>query len=107
MAFLRECFRVLKNEGIIRVVVPDLEKIARLYLMALEGSCAGSTQWHRNYEWMLLEMYDQAVRERGDVICRALQERSWALPKLDSASAVLLCEIISTKLPRFAFWSGD
>jgi SAM-dependent methyltransferase len=64
MAFLRECFRVLKNEGIIRVVVPDLEKIARLYLMALEGSCAGSTQWHRNYEWMLLEMYDQAVRER-------------------------------------------
>ena len=34
--FLDECFRVLKPGGIIRVAVPDLETIARLYLKNLE-----------------------------------------------------------------------
>lgn len=63
-AFLDECFRVLKPNGVIRVVVPDLEKMARLYLQALEESLCGSEQWKRNYDWLLLEMYDQAVREK-------------------------------------------
>ncbi len=61
--FLRECFRVLKKGGIIRVVVPDLEKIARLYLKALDESLRGSEEWQHHYEWLMLEMYDQVVRE--------------------------------------------
>ena len=61
--FLKECCRVLKKGGIIRVVVPDLEKIARLYLKALEESVSGSEQWQHNYKWLMLEMYDQTVRE--------------------------------------------
>jgi predicted SAM-dependent methyltransferase len=60
---LRECFRVLHNGGIIRVAVPDLEQIARLYLKALDRSLAGERTWQDRYEWMLLEMYDQTVRE--------------------------------------------
>jgi SAM-dependent methyltransferase len=36
-AFLRECQRVLRPEGIIRVVVPDLELLARRYVEALDG----------------------------------------------------------------------
>ena len=63
--FFRECFRVLKPGGVIRVAVPDLEGIARLYLEALEKASQGVAGWDRNYEWMVLEMYDQAVREKS------------------------------------------
>jgi len=63
--FLRECFRVLKHEGILRVVVPDLEGIARFYLQALERASQGFEGWDRNYDWMTIELYDQAVRERS------------------------------------------
>lgn len=64
-AFLQECFRVLRPQGILRVVVPDLEQIARLYLEALEQASQGSQAWANHYNWMLLELYDQTVRERS------------------------------------------
>jgi len=60
--FLKECFRVLKYCGIIRVVVPDLERIAQIYLHALEKSLQGNGEWQFNYEWIMLELYDQSVR---------------------------------------------
>lgn len=62
--FLKECQRVLKVCGVIRVVVPDLEEIARLYLKALEGSLQGEINCQHRYEWMMLELYDQVVREK-------------------------------------------
>jgi predicted SAM-dependent methyltransferase len=64
-AFLRECCRVLRPQGILRVVVPDLEQIARSYLTALEKASTGSQKWAANYEWILLEMYDQSVRNQS------------------------------------------
>ncbi|MBD2291847.1 methyltransferase domain-containing protein [Microcystis wesenbergii FACHB-1317] len=60
--FLQECYRVLKPQGIIRVVVPDLEKIARSYLEALEKVLTGDQEWESRYYWILLEMYDQVSR---------------------------------------------
>jgi len=63
--FLRECCRVLRPNGILRVAVPDLEQIVRMYLTALEKVSEGSVEWANNYEWILLEMYDQAVREHA------------------------------------------
>ncbi len=62
--FIQECYRVLKPGGIIRVVVPDLERIARMYLQALERALKGEAEWQHHHEWMLLELYDQVVRER-------------------------------------------
>jgi SAM-dependent methyltransferase len=61
--FLRECLRVLKPGGTLRVAVPDLERIAKTYLGALERAAAGGAQGGDDYEWMMLELYDQAVRE--------------------------------------------
>ena len=74
--FLRECYRVLVPSGIVRVVVPDLERIARLYLESLDKASRNTPGWHNNYEWMVLEMYDQAVREKsgGDFIDYFRQE---------------------------------
>lgn len=61
---VRECFRVLKSQGIIRVIVPDLEVIARLYLTKLEQIESGHQDAIPDYEWMMLELYDQTVRDR-------------------------------------------
>ncbi|WP_204106191.1 MULTISPECIES: TylF/MycF/NovP-related O-methyltransferase [Spirulina sp. CCY15215] len=63
--FLKECYRILKPNGVIRVVIPDLEQIARLYLKSLEEASKGSGEWAANYEWIMLEMYDQVVRNRS------------------------------------------
>jgi predicted SAM-dependent methyltransferase len=62
--FLKECYRVLRPEGILRVAVPDLEQITRTYLTTLEEAISGAHEAANNYEWILLEMYDQMVRDR-------------------------------------------
>ena len=59
--FMQECCRVLRPGGILRVVVPDLEQIARLYLTSLEKA-PSSPHWAANYEWIALELLDQMVR---------------------------------------------
>ena len=65
-AFLAECMRVLKPGGILRVVVPDLEDIALEYLRLLRANSADSSMnLEADYDWILLEMYDQAVRHHS------------------------------------------
>ncbi|MDB9308496.1 methyltransferase domain-containing protein [Aphanizomenon sp. CS-733/32] len=60
--FIKDCYRVLRPQGILRVVVPDLEEIARTYLAAFDKVNNGFREWDDNYQWILLEMYDQTVR---------------------------------------------
>jgi len=62
LVFLNECSRVMKVGGIIRVVVPDLESIAREYLVTLDAAKNGKGSNAFDYDWMLLEMYDQVTR---------------------------------------------
>lgn len=63
--FLADCNRVLKPGGVIRVGVPDLERICRLYLEKLEASLKGDAQAEADYDWVMLELLDQTVRERS------------------------------------------
>ena len=63
--FLTECYRVLNEGGIIRVVVPDLEVIAIEYLKNLNLALEGDKIAKENYEWIKLELMDQMVREKS------------------------------------------
>ena len=60
--FLRECFRVMKPGGLLRVVVPDLEGIVASYQAALYEALVGTNDGEQHYDWIMLEIYDQAVR---------------------------------------------
>ncbi len=66
---LAECFRVLRPGGTIRIAVPDLERMAALYLDAVRDVRAGLPGARERHEWLLLEMFDQAARHRsgGDI----------------------------------------
>jgi len=58
---MRECHRVLKPEGICRVAVPDLERIVRAYVQALDSAPVEADSFE--YEWAMIELYDQTVRQ--------------------------------------------
>jgi predicted SAM-dependent methyltransferase len=62
-SFIDECFRVLATDGILRIVVPDLENIARLYLTNLEAAARGDEEARHRHEWMIMELVDQLARE--------------------------------------------
>lgn len=62
---LEECYRVLKPGGILRVVVPNLEQIATLYLKYHHSAWEGDQQAAVNYNWMKLELLDQLVRSHS------------------------------------------
>jgi predicted SAM-dependent methyltransferase len=64
--FLADCFRVLRSGGILRVAIPDLEQIARLYLQNLEAALNNKHEnAASNYDWIMLELYDQTVRDQS------------------------------------------
>ena len=58
--FLKECSRVLRPQGILRVVVPDLEEITKAYLNTLKY--ADTPEGSANHQWMIIELLDQMVR---------------------------------------------
>ena len=55
-AILAECYRVLKPGGVIRLVLPDLENIAREYLSMRDSGD------HQKADFVVLELIDQCVR---------------------------------------------
>jgi len=55
-AVLMECWRVLRPGGVVRLVVPDLENMAREYLAKRDSG------EHEKADFVVLEMIDQCVR---------------------------------------------
>jgi SAM-dependent methyltransferase len=66
-----EIHRVLVPGGVVRIVVPDLEGIARAYLASLERAAAEATAPRRwEHAWMTVELLDQLVRDASGGLMR-------------------------------------
>jgi len=65
LKFMRECYRVTKPGAILRVAVPDLERICRVYLEKLGQALEHNLNNADDYEWIILELVDQLVREQS------------------------------------------
>ncbi|MBD2327189.1 methyltransferase domain-containing protein [Alkalinema sp. FACHB-956] len=89
---IAEAFRVLKPGGILRVIVPDLEQIARLYLATLEQSLSGDSQAIAQYDWMLLELLDQMTRTHGG------GEMGQYLDRLNAPNADLTLDFVRSRM---------
>jgi cephalosporin hydroxylase/predicted SAM-dependent methyltransferase len=64
-SLIAECFRVLAPGGLLRIAVPDLETIARLYLENLAAAANGDAAAAQRHEWMTVELVDQLARHRS------------------------------------------
>lgn len=62
--FVAQQHRVLKPGGVIRVVVPDLECICRLYIAYLDELASGDHRHEFEYDYTLLELFDQTTRDQ-------------------------------------------
>ena len=73
---LKEMKRVLEKDGLIRVVVPDLEAITRIYLEKLEALLDNNLGAEDDYDWILLELLDQTTRSStgGEMLRFLLKE---------------------------------
>ncbi|MEH1796767.1 class I SAM-dependent methyltransferase [Nostoc sp.] len=64
---VKECYRVLKPQGILRIVVPDLERTCREYLRIIDS--IEKEEARKQYEWVIIELIDQLVRtEQGGLM---------------------------------------
>jgi predicted SAM-dependent methyltransferase len=98
-AVLAEFRRILKPAGIIRIVVPDLELMARTYLEQLERASAGDEESQANHAWMSVEMIDQMTRTfRGGFMgrmwrSRPLPSRRFIEDRLGAEAAAFLAAV--------------
>lgn len=60
--FIKECYRVLKPGGIIRIATPNLEEIAKNYTKYINRSIKNDKIAEFKYDFTMIEMYDQFVR---------------------------------------------
>jgi hypothetical protein len=63
--FLKECRRILRPGGIVRIVVPDLEAITRRYIHELDSARLGDPDASIRRDWMVHELIDQLTRHQS------------------------------------------
>jgi hypothetical protein len=75
-ALLSEVSKVLEPEGVLRIVVPDLEGIVRAYLHELDAAASAEPGAIERHEWMTLELLDQLTRTfPGGFMLRKMRSR--------------------------------
>lgn len=66
--FLKECYRVLKLGGIIRIAVPDIEQIIKEYTINLNNALKNESIY--KYDWIMIELFDQFSRRSSGGMMR-------------------------------------
>ena len=67
---LAEIFRILSPNGIIRIVVPDLELLVNNYLDTLSDVVQDNSR-EDDYDWTVIQLIDQAVRRDSGGKCQS------------------------------------
>ena len=68
---------MLTPGGVLRIAVPDLERIVRDYLAEFEAALRGEPTAEANYDWLMLELLDQFARAKsGGAMAEALRNDS-------------------------------
>ena len=83
--FLNEIYRILKPNGILRIVVPNLEEICKSYLQALiDVRIHEDSDSKGRYEWAAIELLDQLVRHQsgGEML------KLWSKDHIDSENFI-------------------
>lgn len=62
-SFLKECHRVLKPSGVIRIVIPDLAAVGNLYTSSLSRLRTGDGSELNNHLEVINELFGQMVRQ--------------------------------------------
>lgn len=62
--YMKECYRVLRRGGIIRIVVPDLEDVCKEYLHILD-LVRKDKSYENKYEYIIIELLDQMARMKS------------------------------------------
>lgn len=65
LTFLRECYRVLKTGGIIRVVVPDLEVLVNRYVSAISKLERGDRLAEKDHIEAIDNLFEPMVRKES------------------------------------------
>ena len=85
-ATLLECKRVLKKNGILRIVVPNLEFYVNLYLASLTDN----REYPERHLWFIAELIDQMVRvKEGGIKAQLIESENhkfiqWLEPQANS-----------------------
>jgi predicted SAM-dependent methyltransferase len=96
---LKESFRVLKPNGILRIAVPDLEQICVAYLDSISRIEAKVKFAGLDAEWMRLELLDQMTRSysggrMADYIEMSPQNKSFIIKRTGEQFKHILEEVI-------------
>jgi predicted SAM-dependent methyltransferase len=83
--FLAEINRVLKPGGVVRIVVPDLEQIARNYIRELDAAVVDVPGASFRHEWMTMELLDQMTR----TFSGGFMGRLWKARPLDAKDLIV------------------
>lgn len=93
------------------MAVPDLERTARLYIEALDKSLNGDPVWRERYEWILLEIYDQTVRNYsgGEMLSYVqrdpMPEREFVASRMGSELKAVSLTKVRAKSGKTSLWS--
>lgn len=93
---LRECFRVLKRDGLIRLLVPDLELMARNYLKEVENIQNNEKKQEYLPSERFLEVLGIGGRTRAPFILKIFSsgEHKWMYDQLSLTALLTSCGFV-------------
>ena len=107
--FLKECYRVTENGGVIRIVVPDLKETVDEYLEAYINVKKDASELNKaNYDWAVIELIDQFVREDsgGEMLRYWTKENIINNTKLESRIGKVFYKFNDYQVPEYSTPKG-